>query len=66
MEIELRETHPILIPRSMKIKAAVVDFWTSREINFLINGVQTFREIEDDYENQEIVFYSRFGAEHLK
>lgn len=66
MEIELREPHPILIPRSMKIKAAVVDFGTSREYNFLIKGVQTYGEIEDDYENPEMVFYSCFGAEHLK
>ncbi|MBR1982024.1 MAG: hypothetical protein IKA23_04660 [Akkermansia sp.] len=50
----------------MKIRAAVVDFGTSRENNFLIKGVHAYREIEDNYEDPDMVFYSCFGAEHLK
>ncbi len=50
----------------MKIKAAVVDFGTSRKHNFLIKGIETFCDIEEDTSNPDYILYSCFGAAHLK
>lgn len=51
---------------NMKIKGAVVDFGTSRALNILVKGVESFCKIEDNANAPDFVLYSCFGAAHLK
>ena len=50
----------------MPIKTAVVDFGTSRNSNFLIKGVESFCDIQDELADPDFVLYSCFGAAHLR